>query len=65
MSNPLLIAKARGGGMAMRSQDYWQIFLETGAPELYLLYNNARKMESIHVLDHTGTGTESHGIQGL
>ena len=48
----------------MTSQDYWQMFLETGAPEYYLLYNNARKMENTYVLDDIGSGTQSHGLQG-
>ncbi len=47
----------------MKSQDYWQMFLETGAPELYLLYNNARKMETTHVLDDQGPGSSGHSIQ--
>lgn len=47
----------------MKSQDYWQMFLETGAPELYLLYNNARKMENTHVLDDTGAGTPDYSLQ--
>lgn len=47
----------------MTSQDYWQIFIETGAPEMYLLYNNARKMENAHVPDNTGTGTAGYGVQ--
>ena len=47
----------------MQSKDYWQMFIETGAPELYLLFNNARKMENTHVLDDNGIGTQSHGLQ--
>ena len=47
----------------MNSQDYWQMFLETGAPELYLMYNNARKMENTHVFDDSGPGSAGHGIQ--
>ena len=47
----------------MNSQDYWQMFLETGAPEMYLLYNNARKMEISYVPDNTGVGAEGHGLQ--
>ncbi len=46
----------------MTSQDYWQIFLETGAPEMYLLYNSARKMEKNDVLENAGTGTESYSL---
>lgn len=38
----------------MKAQDYWQVFLETGAPEMYLLYNKALKMESGHVFNDSG-----------
>jgi hypothetical protein len=46
----------------MKASDYWQIFLDTGAPEMYLFYQNARKMESNHVLDDSGTGITSHKL---
>jgi len=46
----------------MKASDYWQMFLETGAPEMYLLYHNARKMESSNVLDDSGTGPASHKL---
>ena len=47
----------------MNSQDYWQIFLDTGAPEMYLLYNKAKNMENTHVLDNTGLGAQSNQLQ--
>lgn len=47
----------------MDSQMIWQIFVETGAPEMYLLYNKARKLEEPNVLDDPGTGAESHCLQ--
>ena len=47
----------------MNAQDYWQMFMETGAPELYLLYNSARKMENSNVFECSGAGTESYGVQ--
>lgn len=47
----------------MNSQNFWQVFLETGAPEMYLLYNKARKLEEVNVLDDTGTGTASRELQ--
>lgn len=47
----------------MTSKDYWQIFLETGAPELYLLYQNALKMENNHVLDNQGSRVAGSGLQ--
>ncbi len=46
----------------MTAQDYWQMFLETGAPEMYLLYNNARKMEHAHVFDNSGSGAAGHNL---
>lgn len=46
----------------MNAKDYWQIFLETGAPEMYLLYHKAQKMETMHVFDRSGTGTQSHEL---
>ena len=47
----------------MTSQDYWQIFIETGAPEMYLLYNKALKMETSNVPDNTGNSTACNGLQ--
>ena len=32
----------------MNALDYWQLFLETGAPEMYLMYCK-RKSEETHV----------------
>lgn len=39
----------------MNAQDYWNIFMDTGAPEMYLLYNQARRMEEQHVFNDPGT----------
>lgn len=47
----------------MNKQDYWNIFLETGAPEMYLLFNKARRMEEANVSDDPGVGSESFGLQ--
>ena len=47
----------------MDAKDYWQMFLETGAPEMYLLYNNAKKMETSHVFDDSGSGPAGHQLQ--
>lgn len=38
----------------MNAQDLWELFQDTGAPELYLMYSNARRMENIDVLDDSG-----------
>ncbi len=40
----------------MDSQAYWKVFLDSGIPEYYLLYNRAKKMEDADVFDHQGTG---------
>lgn len=47
----------------MKASDYWSIFMETGAPEAYLAYTRALKMEESHVFDDTGIGTAGHGLQ--
>ena len=47
----------------MNAKDYWTFFLETGAPEYYLLYQNALKMEARHVFDDSGHRAPGHGLQ--
>ena len=47
----------------MKSTDYWQIFLETGAPEAYLAYTRALKMEENYVPEDTGFGIAGHRLQ--
>ena len=47
----------------MDSQAIWQMFLDTGAPEMYLLYNKVRKMEESYVPDDSRTGAEGYSIQ--
>ena len=47
----------------MKAENYWQLFLETGAPEMYLLYQQARKSEVMHVSAHPGNCSEGYGLQ--
>lgn len=47
----------------MTVQDYWQLFLDTGAPEAYLLYHKARRMEGIHVSDDPSIGSSGSSLQ--
>lgn len=47
----------------MNAQNYWQLFLDTGAPELYLLYQKARRTEEAYVSDHPGDCPAGHGLQ--
>jgi len=44
------------GGMRMNAQSFWNVFLETGAPEMYLLYSRAKKLEETYVSDYPGAG---------
>ena len=47
----------------MNANQFWTIFMETGAPEAYLMYAKMRKMEASHVFDNAGTGGAGHGLQ--
>lgn len=47
----------------MEAKDYWQLFLETGAPEAYLMYSKAMKVETANVPDSSGSGAQGHGLQ--
>lgn len=46
----------------MNTQDYWQFFLETGAPEAYLMFIKARNMEKTNVLDDSGISAACHSL---
>lgn len=41
----------------------WQIFLETGAPEMYLLYHAVVKAEEKHVSNDPGYCPASYRLQ--
>lgn len=47
----------------MNAMDYWQLFMETGAPEAYLMYSTMLKSEAAHVYDDPGSRPASHGLQ--
>ena len=47
----------------MNAQDYWNLFLETGSPEMYLLFNQARRMEAKHVSENQGIGFTGFPLQ--
>ena len=47
----------------MKANDFWQLFLETGAPEAYLLYSRQLKSEVQNVYDDPGYRPEGHGLQ--
>ncbi len=47
----------------MNAKNFWNIFLETGAPEMYLLYTQALKREEPDVSEDPWPGTAGHGLQ--
>lgn len=47
----------------MKSELCWQLFLDTGSPEAYILYNEAKRMEQSHVSQYKGAGDSGHTIQ--
>lgn len=48
----------------MNARNYWQLFLTTGSPEAYLLYHEAKRMETEpHVFDDPGAGAAGNGLQ--
>jgi hypothetical protein len=46
----------------MNSKDYWQLFMESGAPEFYVRYR-AKMMEEKNVFDDSSDRPQSHGLQ--
>ena len=42
--------------------ELWQLFLDTGAPEAYLLYKK-REAEEQHVSEDSGHRPQRHGLQ--
>ena len=50
-------------GIWMDAKEYWQLFLETGAPEIYMMYTQALKSEGSYVPEHHSLGAESQRLQ--
>lgn len=47
----------------MRSEELWQAFMSTGAPEIYVLYAQAKKVEDAHVFNRPWSGFEGDQLQ--
>ena len=47
----------------MPSQYYWNLFLETGMPEAYLMYKSVLKAENDHVFNDSRPGSAGHSLQ--
>ena len=43
----------------MDTKDYWQLFLETGAPEMYMMYAKHLRSEAVNVFDDPGNRPQS------
>ena len=46
----------------MDATPFWEVFLDTGAPEMFLLYQKLKKMEETDVLDDQRSGAASLSI---
>ena len=47
----------------MNSREYWQLFLETGAPEIYMMYTQTLKSEEGYVSEYHRLGIEGQRLQ--
>lgn len=47
----------------MMSDMYWALFLKTGSPEVYLMFNEARRMEQSYVPQYQGPGSPGRTLQ--
>ncbi len=47
----------------MKSNDYWELFLLTGAPAYYLSYQALRRREDTDVSQNTGSRPAPDGLQ--
>ncbi len=47
----------------MNAGQLWQTFWETGSPEVYLLFNHARKQGKEDVPESTSAGASCNGLQ--
>lgn len=47
----------------MDAAEYWKLFMETGRPEVYVMYTQALKAEGAYVPENPGAGTASQRLQ--
>ena len=47
----------------MNANDYWTMFMQTGAPAIYLMYKNAKQMEEADVPECPGPCGSGNRIQ--
>ena len=46
----------------MIANELWQSFLQTGAPEIYLLYSEAKRQEEGHVPEDPRAGASGNSL---
>ena len=46
----------------MDSKFFWEVFLETGAPEMYVYYQEAKRSEEAYVSDSAGLSATRNTI---
>ncbi len=46
----------------MDAVEYWKLFLETGRPEIYVMYTQALKAEGAHVSEDNCAGIKNQRI---
>ena len=49
--------------MNVNANEYWEMFMQTGAPEMYLMYKQAVKLEESDVSKGAGLGLACNGVQ--
>jgi len=47
----------------MKAETFWQLFLKTGSPEVYLMYNEAKRLEQSHVPQYEGPCGSGYTLQ--
>lgn len=50
------------GGIVMDSKFFWEVFLDTGAPEMFVYYQEAKRSEEAYVSDSAGVGSPCNTI---
>ena len=47
----------------MNAAEYWKLFIEHGAQEMYVLYSQALKSEEAYVPENLGVGASDQRLQ--
>ena len=47
----------------MDAAEYWKLFMETGRPEVYVMYTQSLRAEEAYVPENPGAGTAGQRLQ--